>query len=257
MLALPDLDVVVALSSGTSRLFAQGDLMRYVDDAFAACQSEPLPENEAAVRALNETLSRLSVQRRAPFFDTGIAETPLAALAAHLDGRVYTFDKNIAGLFPTNLQSVHNNFSPGLCHLVFRRRGDALSVTFDEGIAQNELLFAQGAYSRASVSMRGEQHEVAASLQCENLGAGEWRLHLTAHFLGTPFTRRIRLSIKGDALTALFDESPTVQDASMMLLELAGVTRIEIVRALLPMLQRESLQSRLRTYTTVTAQGRL
>ncbi len=257
MLALPDLDVVVAVSSGTSRLFAQGGLMQSIDDAFAACRSGPLPEDEAAVNTLNAALSRLSVQRRAPFFDLGIAEAPLAALAAHLDGRVYTFDKNIAGLFPTNLQAVHNNFSPGLVHLVFRRRGGALSVTFDEGPVQNELLFAEGAYSRAAVSMRGEQHEVAASLQCENLGAGEWRLHLTAHFLGTPFTRRIRLSIKGDALTALFDESPTVQDASMMLLELAGVTRIEIVRALLPMLQRESLQSRLRTYTTVTAQGRL
>lgn len=257
MLALPDLDVVVAVASGTSRLFAQGNLMQYVDDAFAACQGGPLPEDAAAHAALNETLARLSVQKRAPFFDANIAEAPLAALASHLDGRVYTFDKNIAGLFPTNLMSVHNNFSPGLAHLVFRRRGDALSITFDEGIAQNELLFVQGAYARATVSMRGEQHEVAANLQCESLGAGEWRLHLNAHFLGTPFTRRVRLSIRGDALTALFDESPTVQDASMMLLELAGVTRIEIVRALLPMLQREKLQSRLRTYTTVTTQGRL
>ena len=55
----------------------------------------------------------------------------------------------------------------------------------------------------------------------------------------------------------MLDELPSINDASEMLMELTGITRAQIVRNVLPLLKQERMQHTLRTFTTVTVQGKL
>jgi hypothetical protein len=48
-----------------------------------------------------------------------------------------------------------------------------------------------------------------------------------------------------------------MREASEMLMELTGITRMDIVRNVLPLLKQERMQHTLRTFTTVTVQGKL
>ncbi len=258
MLAMPEHNAAVTLFSGTARLFAQGGVMDYIDAAFAGAQPEPLPENPEALSHLRAFLARLSCKGRVPFYEAGVVSAPFSALVELIDGRVYTFERNIGGLFPANLQTICNNFTEGLEHIVFRKTEDgALSVTFDEKRNRNTLALRPDAYTTGAVTLREDTQRVAVRLQCSSENTGEWTLRLSVHFLETPFTKLIRLCIRDDSITAIFDESPSVQDASAMLLNLTGISRMQLVRAVMPIVRRDSLQQRLRGYTTVTAQGRL
>ena len=95
-------------------------------------------------------------------------------------------------------------------------------------------------------------------MQTEISQSGELSLHIAAHFIETPFTRIIHMTFSGeDTLKVVFDEAPSIRDASEMLMELTGITRVEIVRNMLPLLKQERMQHTLRTFTTVTIQGKL
>ena len=85
--------------------------------------------------------------------------------------------------------------------------------------------------------------------------SGAFAVHIAVHFIERPFTRLIRLVFANDTLKLTFDENPSIRDASEMMLELTGITRVQIVRNLLPLLKREKLQHTLRTFTTVSVQG--
>ena len=259
MLALPDLDVLVVLLSGSSRLFAQGGVLDYVSAALDNAQSKPLIPDPRGAEALQTTIASLSVRYREPYFNAAVNRMPLSELAQKLDGRVYGFSPNIGGIFPMILQAVHNNFTTGLTQAVFSAgENGALNMELVEGEAVHRLSFVEGSYTRASVSQRGDVFEVRAAAEAQLTDADEWVLDAVVHFIETPFTRLIRFTIAADdSLRIVFDENPSIRDASEMMLELTGITRIEVVRNLLPLLKRDRMQHTLRTFTTITVQGKL
>lgn len=257
MLAIPDFDAVVVLFSGTSRLFAQGGVSDYVEAAFLHVQDAPLPEAPKSQQALTAMLASRSCARRAGLYDDTVHGGSFERLICALDGRMFNFPENIAGVFPVILASVHNNYSTGIRHISFVREEDALCVCLDEGADKNRICFTADGYTFGKVQLRGEIQQIATAAQVELLPSGEWLLRLVIHFLETPFTRILRFSIKSDGLVLLLDEQPTVKDASAMMLDLAGITRSDAFRALLPVLRRDKMQHLLRTYTTVTIEGRI
>lgn len=259
MLALPDLNALVVLFSGTSRLFAQGGVLDQVVAALDGAKSEPLPPDERGLDALNTTASALTVRYREPYFRAVEQPLSLAEFAGRLNGRVYSFAPNIGGLFPVILQSVHNNFTSGLEQAVFSLGADGgLAVELVEGESVHRISFAENVYTAARVCQRGDVFEVRAAAEAERSGTGDWVLSAAVHFIETPFTRLLRFTLAADdTLKILFDECPSIRDASEMMLELTGITRVEVVRNMLPLLKREKLQHTLRTFTTVTAQGTL
>ncbi len=259
MLALPDKNALVVLFSGTSRLFAQGGVLDQVTAALDSAGTGSLPADPRGNEALATTASTLSARYRAPFFDPAKTRVPLEELTARLEGRVYSFSQNIGGLMPFILQSVHNNFTTGLNQLAFSRGEDgALTVEMDEGHYRHRFSLAESRYTAASVSQRGDVFEARFAAQAGMSEAGEPTLDIAAHFIETPFTRLIHITLSADdTLKIVFDESPSIRDASEMLMELTGITRVQIVRNMLPLLKRERLQHTLRTFTTVTVQGKL
>lgn len=259
MLALPELDVLVVLFSGTSRLFAQGGVLDDVTSAFDSVTDQTLPRDPRAQDALETTISALTSRSRAPFYQAERKSVPLEEIAARLAGRVYSFDANIGGLMPFILQSVHNNFTTGLRQIVFSRaKGGALALEMVEGEHTHRFTIAEGCYTAATVTQRGDVFEARFAVQTEISDAGERSLNIAAHFIETPFTRLMRITLTGeDTIKIVFDEDPSIRAASEMLMELTGISRVDIVRNLLPLLKRERLQHTLRTFTTVTVQGKL
>ena len=100
--------------------------------------------------------------------------------------------------------------------------------------------------------------EARFAVQTEISETGELSLNIAAHFIETPFTRLIRITLAADeTIKIVFDEDPSIRAASEMLMELTGITRMEVVRNMMPLLKQERLQHTLRTFTTVTVQGKL
>ncbi len=258
MLALPDCDAVVALFSGTARLFAQGGVMDYVDTAFANVSNQPLPEDRGANEALALTCHALSARCRPALFDPEREQLPFGTLCQRLDGLVYTFDDNVASLLPMILSCVENNFGPGIAHVAFRKEGeDRLRIELSEGEFLHRIYLTDGAYAQSRVRQREDDYIVWCNCQTERISNEEWALHLNVHFTETPCTRILHFLFRGDGVTLVCDEFPSIKDASEMLLVLSGLTRQQAVRSLLPLLKRDQLQNTLKTFTTVTVQGRL
>ncbi len=256
MLALPDLGIVVALFSGTARLFAQGGVLDLVNRAFEDVKSAPLPEDARGNEALLVTSRSLTTRYRAPLYDPARTAVLLSEIAGRLDGRVYNFPGNIGGLFPMILQSVHNNFTTGVTQIAFSKADEGgLRVEMVEGADTHRFTLAETGYTEAVVTQRQDTHEIRVSVQTERLEKDGFALNVCAHFVETPFTRLMRLAFADEKLTLVCDEAPSIKDASAMLMELAGLTRTEVVRTLLPLLKRDRLQHTLRTFTTVTVQG--
>lgn len=256
MIALPDRDAIVAVLSGTPLLFAHGNMMAHVDRLLDTFSDEPLPEDAAAQSSLCALTAGLSCAGRAPL-SMNLAEMPAEELIARLDGKVYTFSENILGLYPMMLQCVRNNFSTGVQHVVFKRAGSRMTVEFDEGKTANTLTLDPGGYARGVISMRGEVQQIASSMQTGKNDRGEPVLRVCIHFLETPYTRLLTFTFTDDTVSLVGDECPSIRDASSMVLEIAGLTRQQAFRSILPLLKRDSLQNRLRTVTTVKAEGKL
>ena len=259
MLALPELNVIVVLFSGTSRLFANGGVLDDVNAAFEGVGEAALPRDPRAADALETTISALSARFRAPLYNLERRSVPLEELAARLIGRVYSFETNIGGFMPFILQSVHNNFTTGLQQLVFSRaESGALAIEMVEGEHKHRFTLVENGYTAATITQRGDVFEARNSVQTEISESGELSLNIVSHFIETPFTRLVRITLTGeDTIKVVFDENPSIRAASEMMMELTGISRVEVVRNMLPLLKQERMQHTLRTFTTVTAQGKL
>jgi CubicO group peptidase (beta-lactamase class C family) len=259
MLALPELNVLVVLFSGSSRLFAQGGVLDYVSNAFQSAEEKPLRHDPRAQDALETTIGGLSSRSRAPFYRAERKSVPPEKIIARLANRVYSFDANIGGLIPFILQSVHNNFTTGLKQIVFSRaNAGELAVEMVEGEFTHRFTLSERGYTAGTVTQRGDVFEARYAVQTEISETGELSLNIAAHFIETPFTRLMRITLAADeTIKIVFDEDPSIRAASEMLMELTGITRVEIVRNMLPLLKQERMQHTLRTFTTVTVQGKL
>lgn len=257
MLALPELDMLVVLLSGSPQLFAQGPFLDIVTKAFDTVKDYPLPADPAARDALMVTSKSLSVRYRGAFYRPDWSGPAFGEIVQRLNGLVYRFDENVSGLFPLILMSVHNNFSAGIERIAFRAEEDGLIIEFVEGEARHQLRVCANGYAESSLGMQGDHYIVRTDIQTCALPQGDWLLRLNAHFVETPYTRLVEFRFTGAELTVLFDEYPSLSDAATMLMELAGLSRWQVMRQLMPLLKQERMQSHLRSFATTSVHGRL
>lgn len=248
LIMLPAQDAVVGVYSGTAQLFAQGDIMLYVHRCVDSMQDAPLPENDAERRMLLGALENLSLLDHQSLLDTSAMPLSLRWIARHLDGAAYVCEQNVSGLMPLVLQSVHNNFSPGIAKFAFHLtpEGD-IRMDWEEDGRTLELFVPTEGVSRTRIPFRNDAFEVAVSASAGLSKEGDPLLRLYVYFIETPSTRIITLRFHGDQVSLLFDENPSIQGAMSMLMELSGTTRFEVYRTLMPFLKRDKLQTRLRS----------
>lgn len=258
MMAIPSANMAVVIFSGSSRLFAQGELMRYVAASIVDAAAGPLPENDRAHRVLESALSMLSVRQRQHNMAMPMMAAPMRLLLEQLNGVSCDFDRNTSGIFPVVLQTVHNNYSPGIDSIAFKAGTDNnLYITIHEGETSNTLEFRQNAFCPGTALMRQETHAIRVGGQAGMLNSGDVVLQLFVYFVETPCTRILTAQFHDGEITLICDEDPSIRNAAAMLMELADVTQTEFLRSIMPLLKRERLQSRIRSYTTATIKGKV
>lgn len=253
LLMLPNEGVVVALFSGTARLFAKSELTYLSQKSIVNAAPAPLPANDAFERMLQGATASLSHLDEQTLEEYGAIPLSMDFLLTHFGGATYTFKHNTSGIIPMVIQAVHNNFSVGISSIRFD--AEKLAVTFTEGENSNTLPIPQSGFARATVLIREEPHEVAVGALAGMTVEGEVLLRLYLYFLETPCTRIMTFLFTDNRLRVELDERPSVKDAMTMLLELSGTSQWELNRALVPILKRERLQNRLRSFVTPYIEG--
>ena len=163
VVVMPKYDAVAVIFSGSTQLFAQGDLLQMLDRCFWGGAAGPLPAHPAGVEALQARLGSLRVSP--PLDWEGLDTDPAAfdRLAQALDGQEYWLDANYGSIFPQTLQSVHGNYSPGASLLRFGRTPKGLALTIYEHQERNTLfLNRDGGFQDHRLALRDEAHLVSS-----------------------------------------------------------------------------------------------
>ncbi len=255
MLALPEYKALVCVFSGSSHLFAEGNMYQYISGCFYGAQNTIEPVSEAALSTLEAALYGLTLRHREQPV-SGMLPMPFKWLCERLNNASFRFPKNGPGLFPMILQTVHNNYSEGIVRLSFSQKSEgSLELTVKEGDTENTLSFFNQGFAASRLKLKEEVHEVAVSARYGVSEAGETILRLYIYFLETPSCRILTFSLKGDRLTLLFDEDPALLQALTLLLELTGVSRSELLRDLMPHIKQQGLHNRLRSLSAISTTG--
>lgn len=256
LLMVPQQDAVLAVFSGTSRLFARSGMMQLFDECLLHAKDGPLPENSVEQQALENTAAGLTLLKNRSLPDTGAWPLSVARFAAQQNGKAYALGENTASVLPLILQSVHNNYSSGIDRIALRAAENGmLEITFHEGSHTNTFLLAQNAFQHSTVRLRSDIYAVAAAAVTGSTLDGQMILRLYLYYIETPCARIVTLHFQDNGVTILFDELPTVADAATMLLELSGLSRWEFYRSLLPLLKNEGLKSKLREFAVTKVAG--
>jgi len=183
-LVIPDLDAVVAITSGVRDMQRVMNLVW--DKLLPAMQANALPEDAAAQRKLKATLGNLTV--RVP------SGRPTAPLAAKVSGRWYAFPENDRGIQAVSLDFNSGDFNSASPALVVRTAGGETRTPIGIGAwAKGRSGFANGMDRFLSVPAHPA---IAAS--------GAWTaedvftVKLVAH--QTPFYSTLSFRFDGDRL---------------------------------------------------------
>ncbi len=254
VVVIPKHDAVVAVFSGSAKLFAQGTLTEHINACFAGASPEPLPEDPAAQAALAQTCKSL---RFTPSLAEPLSTDPaqFRAIAELLDGREYRLSANTGGVFPQTVQAVHGNYTMGTDLIRFEKTEYGLDILFYEYAECNRIaLNADGSLRYGRIAMRGEWQRTGARAVWERT-ADHIKLTVLASLIETPDTRVFRFVITEGALAVTFDELPELGRVTQMLFQLVGITDLGFLKRLLGAAQRENLGVTLRDFTAPTATG--
>lgn len=261
VVVMPKYDAVAAIYSGSAQLFAEGDLLQMLDKCYWGASARPLPANPEGVEALKAQTAGLRVSPPLEWDDLGADEGEFDRLAGWLDGREYCLDANNGSLFPQPLQSVHGNYSPGMTLVRFAKSPTGLAVTFYERNERNTLFIDRdGGLHDTRVAMREEVHLVSTRALWR-VGPEEARLALVTSFVETPDTCLLHMAFREDGIELGFYESPTVEGAMKMLMDLVGLTDKTAVKRLVPLMKHvpgfteNSVNDMIRRSSNPTARG--
>lgn len=254
VIVLPKADVVIALMSGSDKLFSGSPLLGIINEFMQGLSDIPLAEDPDAESRLKEELDSLTFRSYAGIRNGTTDAGLLEDIAKRLDGREYRLHSNIGGAFPFILQCVHGNMTQGLYMVRFVRTDEGLRIDLYEGNDRNSLTFCEEiAYS--SFTVKGETQAAGVQSQWRMDEDGTIVLFAAASFIETPNTRLFTFVLSGDSITVRFGESPGVGSAVAMFCEILGYTQMEYYRKLIPALREERLHKRIREIAAPTAEG--
>lgn len=238
VVVMPKYDAVAAIYSGSTQLFAESDLLQMLDKCFWGADDTPLPDHPQGQADLAARLSSLLVAPSLLWEGLCTDAAAFEEIAARLDGREYRLSANTGSLFPQPLQNVHGSYSLGTDLLRFARTPGGLALTVYENAERNTIYIDKnGGFHDTWIAMREEVHLVSTRALWQSTPE-EMRLILLTSFLETPDTCLLYISIAADGNIALtFHESPSVERAMRMLLDLLGLTDKASLKRLVPLMK--------------------
>lgn len=238
VVVLPEYDAVAAIYSGSTQLFAEGQLLQMLEKCFWGADDKPLPVNLQSEAALSARLQGLRVNPPLEWEGLHADAAAFEEMVRRLEGREYKLNTNIGSLFPQPLQNVHGNYSKGVDLLRFTKTPSGLALTIYENFERNTIYIDRsGGFHDARVALREEVHLISARAVWQ-VAEDKIRLVLLISFLETPDTCLLHISVGTDGIIRLiFQESPTVEGAMRMLLELVGLADNASVKRLVPLMK--------------------
>ena len=259
----PDINAAAIIYSGSGQLFARSSLMQSLSACLWSAADEPLPpypEGYEHLKAYTGSLlfsptpSRIGLTADPAQFDR---------LCDTLDGREYRLDDSRGSVFPQPLQSVHGCFSLGTDIIRFARKdADTLAVSFYEHTERNTLFVKRSGFADSLYGIRDERHIVSTR--------GQWLwdedemcLTLFSSFIETPDTRIIEMRMIGENIEVIFSETPTAENATLMLMELVGLMDEKALKRLAPAMKHvpglteDNIKELVKKYSAPRAFGKL
>ena len=253
VLVFPKYDCVMVIYSGSSNLFANGDLGRLTRELLSKFEPNAIEKNDAAYAELKTTLTSIQYAPSCPKY-LGTDAEEFERIAYRLDGREYLAGPNTGGLFPQTLQGVHGNMTESVTMLRFEKRGDDIAVYVYEQNERNVLLLRHdGAFEYGGLTLRGER-QITATRCRWRLDPNRIRIWVMTGFIETPNSRILSFDITPQKMSVTFDERPALDKTVQMLFELVGVSSMAFYRRMMPLLQRENLVNLVKQFTEPVAE---
>lgn len=250
----PKWDAVVASFSGSSKLYAKGRMIEYTSALLDAMEDEPMPANPRGDAALEEWCAGATYMPPIPGEYTGGDAAGFSGIAAALHGREYRLRPSRGSVIPQSIQAVHTNFSQGADMLCFKKSGEALKFEVYEFDKKYSLrLLPDGSPSVSVISSRGEE-EIVATRALWRTDGDDIYLAAVCSFIETPHTVSILMKLSDEKVSVTFSESPSLEAASLMLLELMGYSGAAM-RRIVSTIRAESLENALRSFLKPSAEG--
>lgn len=257
VVVLPQNDAVVALFSGSAQLFAKGALTQMISRCFEGADQKPLSVSGETDK-LNSYLEGLMFSPPLPDGDWGAEPCMFSRFMEDESCREYRMEENHAGLLPQTLQAAHSNYTSGTDLIRFEKLGRGLRISMYEGLEANSIFIrGDGGLSRGSFTHRGETYSIGVRGLWSSGPDGALSLLAIISFTETPDTRLICFELGGGALTARYDETPSVEAATDMLLELVGMSKVAYARQVIPHLGPSRFRELMRQFMAPEINGRL
>ena len=262
-IVMPDRDAAAVIFSGSGKLFAQTSIMDMINGCLWASSEEPLPAYPQAGEKLKDTLSSLRLEYGGGSAGLNCEPRAFERMAETLNRREYRLEHNYGSVFPQPLQHVHGCYSRGADMLRFGEEDGVLAVTVYEHFERNTVYVRKdGGFTDSVFRIRDEAHLISTRGLWREADGEIW-LELFISFLETPDTRIIRLHMWEEELEAVFDERPTAEGATLMLMELVGMMDESAMKRLAPAmkhvpgLNENSIRELTQKYSAPGAAGRL
>ena len=273
VVVIPNLDMVIAVTSGSHSLFVDESasiIQKYFgnDQNFS---SDPLPQNINGLRSLKQTLTSFALfpdtipERREKTLLQKISQTlfvrqPVPKLsldAARLNGRSYTLKNSYGTILPFIFSVVRNSFLPPIQRVSFAFAPGFCTVEFtDETGKQTIRAGLDGEPRRSVLNINGEFYVTGNVARLTRDEDGRPVLKLYISFLETPNTRVMKFIFSGDRILIRFQEIPSVDNASKLLMNLVGGSS-GLEKLLVEKLNEERLAGYARRITVPKARGTL
>ncbi len=260
----PNINAAAIIFSGSNQLFAKTSLMQALSSCLWSAADSPLPQYPEGHRRLTEYTKSLIFSPAPSRTGLGTDGEQFDRMCSLLHGREYRLESTNGAVFPQPLQSVHGCYSMGADAVRFAKQDEnTLAVTFYEHYERNTLYVKRdGSLTDSRYGIREEMHLVSTR--------GIWScneddicLTLFSSFIETPDTRIIEMRMLGENMEIIFDETPSAQNATTMLLELVGLMDEKAMKRLMPAMKHvpgiteESLIDLVKKYAAPRAFGRM
>lgn len=272
VVVIPQIDVVIALTSGSHALFMDESgpiIQKYFGDS-RQFSAQPLPPNPEAVRILKKTTASFSLfpdtvppTPKRSFWQkakTALLPPPRPTLSTEmkqLNGRAYTLQNSYGTLLPFVFSVERDSFLPPAKRVSFSFEPESCTVRFehDKG-ALSVHAGLDGEPRRNVLNINGEAYVTGSVAKLTKDEDERPVLKLYVSFLETPNTRMMKFIFTDDRLLIRFNEIPGVEDTSKLLLHLVKTGAASETR-LLEKMQKERLAMYARRITTPKAKGQL
>lgn len=196
--------IIIVSNAGDNENFQRGKFFELAERYFSGTFLDSLAENKAAEDSLNAYIDSISLYKKESI---KLTEEERACLL----GRKFVSDdiKSAAvGLLPMSMQIIHGNYATGIKRIVISDRTDMLEIIYEEEDETNRMIVGIGKPEICVLRFKNQSYLAAVCGKFTHDEDDNPVLKIQVDFIETPFSRLVKLVIKGDGALLKQEEWP-------------------------------------------------